>query len=73
MTSILLATYLEIFAGGAIIASLPYGAASNASEALQSMRGTGHYNGDELADRVRRAHTGAGPMISVAWDRRRYH
>ena len=38
MTSVMLATYPEIFAGGAIIAGLPYGAASGVPEALQQMR-----------------------------------
>lgn len=37
MTSAMLAAYPEIFAGGAIVAGLPYGAATNAQEAFQSM------------------------------------
>ncbi len=39
MTSAMLATYPELFAGGAIIAGLPYGGASTMPEALESMRG----------------------------------
>lgn len=67
MTSVLLATYPEIFAGGAIIAGLPYGAASTIPEALQAMRSPGPYGGRELGDRVRRAsgHAGAWPRISI--------
>jgi poly(hydroxyalkanoate) depolymerase family esterase len=37
MTSIMLAVYPEIFAGGAIIAGLPYGAAENVVDALKVM------------------------------------
>ncbi len=37
MTSVMLATYPEVFAGGAIIAGLPYGVASNVKEALSGM------------------------------------
>ena len=38
MTAAMLATYPELFAGGAIIAGLPYGAAANVLEALEAMR-----------------------------------
>ena len=38
MTSVMLANYPELFAGGAIIAGLPHGAATNVPEALQQMR-----------------------------------
>src|SRR3977135_1413135 len=37
MTSVMLATYPDIFAGGAIIAGLPYGIATNMQEALKGM------------------------------------
>ena len=37
MTSVMLATYPEVFAGGATIAGLPYGIASNVREALSGM------------------------------------
>src|SRR5206468_7494230 len=37
MTSAMLACYPEIFAGGAIVAGLPYGAATNIKEAFESM------------------------------------
>ena len=42
MTSVMLATHPELFAGGAIIAGLPYGTATGVPEALQRMRGQGH-------------------------------
>jgi poly(3-hydroxybutyrate) depolymerase len=37
MTSVMLATYPEVFAGGGIVAGLPYGCAENLSDALQCM------------------------------------
>jgi poly(hydroxyalkanoate) depolymerase family esterase len=37
MTSVMLATYPDIFAGGGIVAGLPYGCAKNLSDALQCM------------------------------------
>lgn len=40
MTSVMLATYPDIFAGGAIIAGLPYGCATTIPEAFDRMRGT---------------------------------
>jgi len=67
MTSILLASYPEVFAGGAIIAGLPHGSASNVQQALQAMRDPGAVRGDALGDRVRRAssHKGKWPAISI--------
>ena len=37
MTSVMLATYPEVFAGGAIVAGLPYGTAARVAEAFESM------------------------------------
>ncbi len=37
MTSVMLATYPDVFAGGAIIAGVPYGAATNVQQAFASM------------------------------------
>ena len=37
MASVMLATYPEVFAGGAIIAGLPYGCASNVQQAFEAM------------------------------------
>lgn len=37
MTSVMLACYPEVFAGGAIVAGLPYGAATSVREAFESM------------------------------------
>src|SRR6476660_9549461 len=53
MASIMLATYPEVFAGGAIIAGLPYGCASNVQQAFEAMF-EGHA-AQALGDRVRAA------------------
>ena len=66
MTSILLASYPELFAGGAIIAGLPFGAASNVQQALEAMRAPDTLSGDQLGDRVRSASDHAGPWPRVA-------
>ena len=49
MTAVMLATYPELFAGGAIIAGLPFAAADNLPEALERMRGGGGPTGEALA------------------------
>lgn len=66
MTSILLASYPELFAGGAIIAGLPFGAASNVQQALEAMRAPNTLSGDQLGDRVRSASDHAGPWPRIA-------
>jgi poly(hydroxyalkanoate) depolymerase family esterase len=67
MTSVMLATYPEVFAGGAIIAGLPYGTATNVQEALESMFQGRVRSSAEWADLVRRAspHQGPWPKVSV--------
>lgn len=55
MAMALLATYPEVFAGGAVIAGLPYGTAHSVGEALQRMRGSGLPSGAMLAERIRAA------------------
>ncbi|PNP97515.1 hypothetical protein A8G00_21915 [Sphingobium sp. SA916] len=67
MTSIMLATYPEVFAGGAIIAGLPYGAAASVPEAFARMRGEGYPDDAVLGALVRSAsdHAGPWPTISV--------
>jgi poly(hydroxyalkanoate) depolymerase family esterase len=67
MTAAMLACYPEIFAGGAVIAGLPYGAASNVSEALNAMRRAPQHSPKEWAKAVRNAspHAGPWPTLSV--------
>lgn len=67
MTSVMLASYPELFEGGAIIAGLPHGSADNVQQALQAMRDPGPINAKQLGDRVRQAsrHEGSWPRISI--------
>jgi poly(hydroxyalkanoate) depolymerase family esterase len=55
MTLVMLATYPDIFAAGAIIAGLPYGGATNAREALRGMFQAPVKSSRELGDLVREA------------------
>jgi poly(hydroxyalkanoate) depolymerase family esterase len=67
MTSVMLATYPELFAGGAIIAGLPFGVATNVREALNGMYQSSSRPARELGDLVRNAshHKGPWPKLSV--------
>jgi feruloyl esterase len=67
MASALLATYPEVFAGGAVIAGLPYGCASNVQQAFEAMFKEQGHAAQALGDRVRGAsrHRGPWPKISV--------
>src|SRR5882757_3303078 len=67
MTTVMLATYPELFAGGAVIAGLPYGIASNVREALSGMMQSPSRPANELGDLVRSAstHKGPWPKLSV--------
>ena len=67
MTSVMLATYPEMFAGGAIIAGLPYGAAQNVRDALENMRSAPLRMPAQWGDLVRAAshHDGPWPKISI--------
>ncbi|MBW4023181.1 MAG: PHB depolymerase family esterase [Proteobacteria bacterium] len=67
MTAALLATYPDLFAGGAIIAGLPFGSASTVPEAFGVM-GQGRIRSPrELGDRVRgaSAYRGDWPTVSI--------
>ena len=67
MTTVMLATYPEVFAGGAVIAGLPYGIASNVQQALSGMYQSPSRPARELGDLVRNAssHRGPWPKLSV--------
>lgn len=67
MTSAMLATYPDVFAGGAIIAGLPYGTAGTIPQAFDRMRGHGGPAPRQLEQLVREAspHNGPWPTISV--------
>jgi poly(hydroxyalkanoate) depolymerase family esterase len=67
MTSVMLATYPETFAAGAVIAGLPYRTATNLHEAFESMFKVRPRPAREWGDFVRAAspHRGPWPRISV--------
>ncbi len=67
MTAVMLACYPEMFAGGAIIAGLPFAVAEGVSEALERMRGQGMPSRRALAGRIAKAadHDGPWPTLSV--------
>ena len=66
MTSVMLATYPEIFAGGAIIAGLPYGSAYTIPAALSRMKGRGSPTAQQLETRLRNASTHEGPWPTLS-------
>jgi poly(3-hydroxybutyrate) depolymerase len=67
MASVLLSTYPEVFAGGAIIAGLPFGSANTMPQAFDRMRGHGSPAAQQLGLAIRQAsaHSGPWPKISV--------
>jgi poly(3-hydroxybutyrate) depolymerase len=67
MTSNMLACYPDVFAGGAIIAGLPYGAATNVQQAFETMFQSPSRPAREWGDLVRNAssHRGPWPRVSV--------
>jgi poly(hydroxyalkanoate) depolymerase family esterase len=67
MTSVMLATYPEIFVGGGIIAGLPYRCASGLSEAFSCLNPGKDLSPSQWGDRVRAAtdHTGPWPKVSI--------
>lgn len=67
MTSVMLATYPEVFAGGAIVAGLPYGGASNVQEAFDAMAQGARRPAATWGALVRAAspHRGPWPKVSV--------
>lgn len=67
MASVMLAAYPDVFAGGAIIAGLPYGTAATVPEAFDRMRAHGGPPAEALGSLVTAAspHPGPWPTISV--------
>jgi len=67
MASVMLATYPELFAAGAIIAGLPYGCANWVTDAKECMSGAARVPTTDLGGFVLRAstHDGPWPRISV--------
>ncbi len=67
MTCVMLATYPELFAAGAVIAGLPFRTATNANEAFESMFHARMRSARAWGDLVRSAspHRGPWPRLSV--------
>nr|WP_246300925.1 PHB depolymerase family esterase [Rhizobium rhizolycopersici] len=67
MTAAMLANYPELFAGGAIFAGLPFGAARDARRALAAMEHAPERSASEWGDLVRVASPSAGglPPLSI--------
>ncbi|CDZ47889.1 extracellular catalytic domain type 1 short-chain-length polyhydroxyalkanoate depolymerase [Neorhizobium galegae] len=66
MANTMLATYPEVFAGGAIVAGLPYGVAATVPEAFDRMRGHGLPAPSALQSRLRAASTHQGPWPTIS-------
>ena len=67
MAAAMLASHPEVFAGGAIIAGLPYGSATTVPEAFDRMRGHGGPSDRSLQQALRDAsdHKGPWPKITI--------
>lgn len=67
MAAAMLAAYPDVFAGGAIMAGLPYGAAATVPEAFDRMRGHGLPTEPQLQELMRGAsrHGGPWPTVSI--------
>jgi feruloyl esterase len=67
MASVMLATYPEVFAGGGIIAGLPFGAASGPRQVMSAMKRPRARTAQQWGDLVRAAsaHAGRRPTVSV--------
>ena len=66
MTAVMLAAYPELFAGGAIIAGAPYGAARSVPQAFQTMQGRGLSERIPLAALLRESGAEAGTLPPLA-------
>jgi poly(hydroxyalkanoate) depolymerase family esterase len=67
MAGALLAAYPELFAGGALIATVPYGCADGLFQAITCMRGTKEGSAEAWTARVKEAsdHANSWPIISI--------
>ena len=67
MTSAMLACYPEVFAGGAIVAGLPFGGAHNVQSAFETMRSARDFQAGKWGEAVLKVsnHRGRFPRISV--------
>ena len=66
MANVMLATYPDTFAAGAIIAGLPYGTAGSVHEAFSAMFTDQQHAPQDLGDRVRSASPSPGPWPRIS-------
>ena len=72
MASVMLATYPEVFAGGAIIAGLPYGCANNVKQAFElrdrrmAISATVYGQHPNIVGRGRKSQCGTAPVIQLS-------
>lgn len=66
MAAGMLATFPDVFEGGAIIAGLPYGSATNVQEAFESMAKGRDRSGQAWGDLVRNASSYRGPWPRIS-------
>ncbi|MEY9199884.1 PHB depolymerase family esterase [Sinorhizobium sp. CCBAU 05631] len=66
MANVMLSTYPEIFAGGAIISGLPYGVAGTVAEAFERMQGRNPPTVSRLQSILESASSHRGPWPSVS-------
>src|SRR2546421_5413051 len=68
MTSVMLATYPEVFAGGAIMSGTPYGCATNIAQSLTCVRSKVSKTPKEWGELIRAASTAtltSWPVVSI--------
>ncbi|MFD7659579.1 alpha/beta hydrolase family esterase [Actinosynnema sp. NPDC059797] len=65
MTSVMLATYPDVFSGGGVVAGLPHGCATSVLQAYGCMNPGVNLTPAQWGDKVRAAHTG-GPRPKVS-------
>ncbi|MQA26232.1 MAG: PHB depolymerase family esterase [Micromonosporaceae bacterium] len=67
MTAVMMAAYPDVFAGGGVVAGLPYRCATNVSQAFSCMNPGVDLTPAQWGDKVRAAssHTGPWPTLSV--------
>ncbi|MGW4589806.1 extracellular catalytic domain type 1 short-chain-length polyhydroxyalkanoate depolymerase [Amycolatopsis thermoflava] len=67
MTAVMLAAYPDVFAGGGIVAGLPYGCATSTVTAFSCMNPGTDLTPAQWGDKVRAAadHSGAHPLVSI--------
>ncbi|WP_293881868.1 PHB depolymerase family esterase [Sphingomonas sp.] len=66
MAAVMLATYPDVFASGAVIAGIPYGSATSMAGAFDRMRGSGAPGATQLGSLVRDASTHEGPWPTLS-------